>query len=125
MKGAIRTAATMMIVGIIIGLIPGTAAASSTEAKLSTYTTSDEILWVKTSVSNPADEDLKVKVFAPKTEGKGRHLFQVCDFTYSGAGDYLCGIDVSEGSIASQHDGRWVGKAIVNKEVISKESFSI
>lgn len=105
--------------------VPGTAIASEVPATVSTTTSDDDILWVETAVETSDVDKLHVKLFAPKANGKGRKLFQVCKFNFSGLGTYRCGVDVAAGSIATDHAGEWVTKVVIDGKVAMKKSFTV
>jgi hypothetical protein len=106
-------------------LLQGTAVAGPNAAAATVATeVQDEIFWVAASVEQSDVSSLQIRILTPKANGK-RSVFQKCIFNFSGTGEYRCGIDVAEGSIASKKSGTWTTKVLVDGAVTDRISFSL
>lgn len=105
-------------------LLQGTAIAAPAAAATVATEVEDEILWVAASVEESDVSSLEIRILTPKTNGK-RQVFQKCIFNFSGLGEYRCGIDVAEGSIASEKSGDWTTKVFVDGVVTDRTSFAL
>ena len=105
-------------------LLQGTAMAAPAAAATVATTIEDEILWVAASVEESDVSSLEVRILTPKANGK-RSVFQKCIFNFQGTGEYRCGIDVAEGSIAQEKSGSWVTKVSVDGAVTDRINFSL
>ena len=105
-------------------LLQGTAMAAPAAAASVATEVKDDILWVAASVEQADVSSLEVRILTPKSNGK-RSVFQKCIFNFQGTGEYRCGIDVAEGSIASEKSGNWTTKVFVNGAVTDRISFSL
>ena len=114
-------ALSLCFAGLLLG---GTASADAAAATVAVET-EDNILWTTASVSEPDAAAIEIRIMTPKANGKKRSVFQKCIFNVQGAGDYRCGIDVAEGSIASKKVGNWVTKVLVDGTVTDRTAFSL
>ena len=104
-------------------LLPGVASANAADASVATQTT-DDTLWVEAEIAADSVASLKIRISAPG-KGSARKAFQTCTFTFQGAGKYRCGMDVAEGSIASELHGRWITKVVVDGSVTARSEFTL
>lgn len=126
MSGTVRRVAGVLVVGMLVGTsFTSAAAASGAEAGTASIETSveNEVLWVKASISSGHAEAITTKIFAPTK--KRKTLFQRCNFSFSGPGDYRCGIDAAEGSLAERRSGRWTAKVLFDGEVVARRHFAV
>lgn len=102
-------------------------ALASTEAPAEITTTVDgsDILWADASLAGGLEGQVRTKILTPRDANGNRTLWQTCTFSYTGAGDYRCGIDVAEGSYADKLSGNWVVKVLVGTERLDRETFSL
>ena len=114
-------AVSLCFAGLLLG---GTASADTAAATISVDTEAD-ILWTTASVAEADVAALEIRIMTPKGNGKKRSVFQKCIFNVQGAGDYRCGIDVADGSIASKKAGSWVTKVLVDGAVADRTAFSL
>ena len=116
-----KMAVSLCFTGLLLG---GTASADPAAATIAVET-QDNILWTTASVAEPDADAIEIRIMTPKTNGKKRSVFQKCIFNVQGAGDYRCGIDVAEGSVASKKSGTWVTKVLVDGSVTDRTAFSL
>ena len=114
-------AVSLCFAGLLLG---GTASADPAAATIAVET-QDNILWTTASVAEPDADAIEIRIMTPKANGKKRSVFQKCIFNVQGAGDYRCGIDVAEGSVASKKSGTWVTKVLVDGAVTDRTAFSL
>lgn len=120
--GRISTlAVSLCVAGLLLG---GTASAAPAAATVAVETR-DNILWTTASVTAPDAGSIEIRIMTPKANGKKRAVFQKCIFNVQGVGDYRCGIDVAEGSIASKKSGTWITKVLVDGAVSDRTAFSL
>ena len=111
---------TLAALGFAAIFAPTTAVAAEA-ADLAT-TTTEGITWVEAAV--PAGDHDKVAIKIYNVGGGSTSLWQRCSFTFTGTGTYRCGIDTEAGSLAAEHDGRWVAKAFVDGNQVTRHAFT-
>ena len=116
---------TLAVGACFAGLLLGGTASADPAAATVAVETQDDILWTTASVAEPDAGSIEIRIMTPKANGKKRSVFQKCIFNVQGAGDYRCGIDVAEGSIASKKTGSWVTKVLVDGSVTDRTAFSL
>lgn len=84
-----------------------------------------DILWVEASLTDGLEGRVRTKILTPRNARGSRTLWQVCTFNYTGAGEYRCGIDVSDGSYAGRLSGTWVVKVLAGADQLDRETFSL
>lgn len=114
----------VLVLCLSAAVLQGTAsAAPKNEATVDTQT-EDGILWVSASVDHGGIDSLQIRILTPKAHGK-RSIFQRCQFSLQGMGEYRCGIDIGSGSAASDLEGAWSTHVVVDGEVTDRASFSL
>ena len=81
------------------------------------------ITWVDASLPAGEHSKVQIKVFK-RTKGSDR-MWQRCDFNFSGAGEYRCGLDSGSGSPVAARSGNWIAKVFVDGAQVSKLGFSL
>ena len=107
----------MLLVSVVVAMAPAWAA---TVAEI-TLEREPVAIWLETTVTDPGEGPLRVKVFTPVEDGE-RTLWQVCSFPAADEGPYRCGLDRSA---VEQHEGRWVVRATMDGGTIGRRSFWI
>lgn len=81
----------------------------------------ESAIWLATTVNEPRDGRLRVKVFSPPVDGT-RTLWQVCSFAVVDTGPYRCGLDRRA---VEREPGRWVARALLDDDPIGRREFWI
>lgn len=112
-------AAALVLIAIVAG--PSVALAAETTG-LDTSTTHG-ITWVDATFAAGDHDDVSIKIFHVTKRSKS--LWQRCNFDFTGAGTYRCGLDSETGSLAQEQRGRWVAKAFVDGSLVARQGFSL
>ena len=90
-----------------------------------TQSSDNGIVWFEANVAEAEGSQVVTKIFAPNAKGSKQSLWQRCNFSFSGAGTYRCGIDMSAGSLASERNGVWTVRVISAETVLTQSNFRL
>ncbi|HJR44361.1 MAG TPA: hypothetical protein VJ927_02030 [Actinomycetota bacterium] len=117
-----RVRAAFIVAGLMFLAVPALAGTPDTVLDLRR---DRDVLWAEASVGNGEASIVKVLFLAPRRDGRGHKLWQVCRFDHDGARVYRCGIDVSPRSAASRHAGDWTVKVRLDGEEVAVKTFAL
>ena len=118
-----RIALALTTVALAALLAPAAAVAQEAPAAPLAVSRAQGITWVDASL--PAGEHSKVQIKILRETKRSTRLWQRCDFSFSGAATYRCGLDSGSGSAAAARSGDWVAKVFLDGAQVSKLSFSL
>jgi hypothetical protein len=121
-----RLVATLVVLVLTVAVAPARGFSAEVPAAVGSSRDSG-ILWVEARVSDADAGRIAVRILAPRARGRGRELWQGCTFGSSTPGTYLCGIDVSRGSLAKKRSNRtarrWIARVVLDDRVVAGYRF--
>jgi hypothetical protein len=82
-----------------------------------------DITWVHGAVATGDFSNVQIKLLS--NDGGENRVWQKCNYSYTGAGTYVCGIDSGAGSLAQDQSSKWVAKVSVDGSQIGRQSFTL